>query len=494
MNKLGILVSILFYCIFCFNAAGQDSTHVIDISSQKQLFIDDLLIESCRGISKTMNLPHQYDEILLECDQPWEAGPESKVAAYSSVLKEKNKIRLWYDLYNSKTKERCVAYAESDDGLHFKKPKLGLINVNGSRENNLVIPGTIGGCSVWIDRHAPENERYKTQAKIYPSQEFQIHTSADGLNWKSFAKPNIGNKDTQTIIFWDSAVSRYVMYTRKWFKFENKDDNFRCVRRLESDDLVNWDNEMIVMEPDSLDRALYKTPTGQLPVDYYGALVFKYPNDQGMYMMLAQTFWHWFGRQPLNRLGPNAIDVRLAASRDGKKFSFSGNRMPFLNLGREDSFYSKMVWALPNPVIMDDEIWIYFAGSNQDHAGYLDPTVKSFKSGIGRAVLRLDGFVSIDADFQGGEIITPLLKFMGKNLELNMQTSGGGCVRVEILDEKNQPIDGFQLSEAVPLCGNSVRMPVKWEQTDDVSCLSGKTIKLRFVIKACKLYAFQFKQ
>ena len=143
---------------------------------------------------------------------------------------------------------------------------------------------------------------------------------------------------------------------------------------------------------------------------------------------------------------------------------------------------------------MDDEIWIYFAGSNQDHAGYLDPTVKSFKSGIGRAVLRLDGFVSIDADFQGGEIITPLLKFMGKNLELNMQTSGGGCVRVEILDEKNQPIDGFQLSEAVPLCGNSVRMPVKWEQTDDVSCLSGKTIKLRFVIKACKLYAFQFKQ
>ena len=102
---------------------------------------------------------------------------------------------------------------------------------------------------------------------------------------------------------------------------------------------------MIVMEPDSLDRALYKTPTGQLPVDYYGALVFKYPNDQGMYMMLAQTFWHWFGRQPLNRLGPNAIDVRLAASRDGKKFSFSGNRMPFLNLGREDSFYSKMVWA-----------------------------------------------------------------------------------------------------------------------------------------------------
>jgi hypothetical protein len=452
-----------------------------------------MFIESSKNVNRTMNKPHQFDEVLLTNDQSWESGPNKYVAVYCSILKDGGKIKLWYDLYNSDTGDRYVAFAESEDGINFNKPVLNRIEVDGSTLNNFVLPTTIGGCSVWIDPNAPASERFKTQAKAYPSGELFMHSSPDGIDWKMFAKPKIGEKDTQTIIFWDNAVSRYVMYTRKWTRFENKDGNFRSVRRLESDDLLNWDNDLIVFEPDSIDRALYQTPTKQPPVDYYGATVFKYPDENGMYILLAQAFWHWYDRSPINRLGPNTFDVRFAGSRDGKEFTRI-DKSPFLHLGPSGSFYSEMIWAMPNPIQMGDELWFYFSGKNQDHAGQLNTGAQKLRSGIGRAVFRLDGFVSLDTDYRGGEIITPLIKFKGKSLELNMQTSGGGSAFIEILDENNRPIKGFTSKDALPLNGNSVRMPVKWRQTENVSKLSGKAIKLRIVMQDCKLFAFQFKE
>ena len=60
-----------------------------------------------------------------------------------------------------------------------------------------------------------------------------------------------------------------------------------------------------------------------------------------------------------------------------------------------------MVWAMPHPVRMGDEIWIYYSGANRDHDGLIDPEAEGHLSGIGRAVLRLDGFVSADAGYGG---------------------------------------------------------------------------------------------
>ena len=115
-------------------------------------------------------------------------------------------------------------------------------------------------------------------------------------------------------------------------------------------------------------------------------------------------------------------------------------------------------------------------------------------SGIGRAIMRMDGFVSADADYTGGEVVTPLLKFQGRRLELNLDTSGGGCVKVELLDEAGKPIEGFSTEEATILWGNSVRMPVTWGDGANVGPLAGKPIKIRFIMQDCKLYAFQFKE
>ncbi|MAT13707.1 MAG: hypothetical protein CMJ46_00370 [Planctomyces sp.] len=498
----------LLTACFCFClsslADGQDEAKqpsdvtqmkVIDIGTTKQLFVDRKLIASDRDIELVMHRPRRDGRVLIEADQAWEAG--GRIAVYSSVLRENGKTRIWYDLLTPTgagpyDHNRRVCYAESDDGLHFEKPRLGLHEVNGSKANNVVLPGVIGGCAVWIDPQADPAHRYKTQTKVYPSGQFHMHSSPDGLNWTKFGRlePGPGGWDTQSIVFWDPAMERYALFTRYWADNDNRAGRYRTVRRLESDDLINWDSQTIVLRPDENDLATYEPRTPQPPVDYYGADVFRY---EDVYLMLAQAFWHWNLRPDRDRLGPSTFDVRLAVSRDGKTFERVGEWNPFLSLGSEGSFDSRAVWAMPDPVRMGDELWIYYVGTNRDHDGIVDPTGGGEPlSGISRAVLRLDGFVSAHAGYQGGQLTTPPIRFDGSKLELNVDTGGGGSVLVEVLDEKGQPLPGYSHEDAVPVVGNSVAMPVTWRGHTDVSDIAGRPIQLRFHLQDCHLYAFQF--
>ena len=157
------------------------------------------------------------------------------------------------------------------------------------------------------------------------------------------------------------------------------------------------------------------------------------------------------------------------------------------------SLASARVWALPHPVRMGDEIWIYYNGSNRDHDNQLDSESSSHRTGISRAVLRLDGFVSVDAPYGGGRFTTPPIRFSGSRLELNLDMGGRGEARVEVLDGRGQPIAGFSRNAALPLNGNSVRLPVRWKADPDLNKLAGQPVRLRFHLQDCKLYAFQFK-
>jgi len=187
--------------------------------------------------------------------------------------------------------------------------------------------------------------------------------------------------------------------------------------------------------------------------------------------------------------------VRLAISRDGKNFQRVGRWSPFLSLGPAGRFDSRFVWAMPDPVRMGDELWFYYVGNNRDHDGVLDPASNGqVLSGISRAVLRLDGFVSARATYDGGQLTTPLIRFKGSKLTLNIDTGGGGAVIVELLDEAGHAIPGYSKPDATPLSGNSVRAVVKWSGGSELSSLAGRAIRLRFSMRDCDLYAFHFEE
>jgi len=141
---------------------------------------------------------------------------------------------------------------------------------------------------------------------------------------------------------------------------------------------------------------------------------------------------------------------------------------------------------------MGDELWIYYFADNRDHDGFVDPAASKRRTAIDRAILRLDGFVSADAAYAGGEILTPLINFTGSTLELNVDPGAGGSIRVELLDENEKPIKGYTRDAATALYDNSVCLPVTWGANKSVAALAGKPIKIRFLMRDCKLYAFQF--
>ena len=137
---------------------AEDRRDVLDIGSRKQLFLDERLIESSRGVRFEINTPHAMREPVLVADQGSENPEDAFVWSYSSVARVGGKTRLWYQVNTLKFRPQPVGFvltdkwladAESSDGIHFTKPKLGLNEYRGSRANNIVIPGVEGG-HVWI--------------------------------------------------------------------------------------------------------------------------------------------------------------------------------------------------------------------------------------------------------------------------------------------------------------------------------------------------------
>jgi hypothetical protein len=494
-------------------------SEVLDVGGRRQLFLDGRLIARSENVRVVMNPARATGEVLLAHDQPHEQqAAHARIGSYSSVRREGGKFRLWWfhsvDRRDGDLRQRRVCYAESDDGLHFRKPALGLMEMGGTTAaSSAVIADPVQGCCVWIDPKAPPQHRYRTQAKFgpYPGTPTTLwfYGSPDGIRWEKTHEVKMTDCDTQNVILFDESYGRYVMYTRLWRRSDNPNRNHRMVRRLESDDLMTWENEQVIFEADEIDMARHQTSTGQPPVDYYGACVFKYPQAGDLYICLAQAFWHWkdrpqeerFGHSPdpkayeaqITHLAPSTIDVRLGYSTDGKVFHRGPDRGAFLATGPDGRFDSRGIWALPNPIVMGDEIWIYYAAGNRDHDGFVDPASGQLLSGIGRAVMRLDGFVSVDGGAAGGWIETPPLRFQGQQLMVNMAATGGGAVQIELLDEQGNAIPGYGREDAEPLIGDAVSVAARWRCGTGVGQLAGKVVRLRCHVQDGKLYSLRFQ-
>jgi len=516
------------------------------VGARKQLFIDHKFIEMSEGIELVMNPPVRTGEVLIEPDAPWEKNLE--IYGYNSVLKEKDgRIRIWYGVRTQPDRSKFigVAYAESTDGIHFTKPILNLVDYEGTRRNNFVFPVdpsimSVGGSSIFVDANpaTPASERYKSWVKVYPKinqkpkNQHRVFTSPDGLHWNETAPTVTGLRaaDTQPTWFWDPRIQRYIGYSREWVQFPGE-RRIRMASYNESDDLHAWEKSQIVLAADEADSVASVRPrldfgpsitmegetiiippdarnsghpvkgtsaefdANQVPLpggpmDIYGPGVVPYLEADQVYISLMTMFYHWQGDG-----APETSDIRLGVSRDGRHFSKPGGRKPFIGVGPAGAFDSKWIWWMPSPIRMGDELWLYYFGANMNHAFQIDSAV-SAKTGstiISRAVMRLDGFVSMDFGFSGGEVITPPIRFEGEQLELNINTGAGGMGQVEILDDSGAPIPGFTLSDADQLNTNNVRAVVTWDGRSDVSALVGRTVRLHFKMRSTKLYAFQFR-
>ena len=98
------------------------------------LFIDDYLIEVAEGLTRTTHQPLKAADPILGV-----AGAEAhrEVLFHLSVLCDTQRrqfpFRMWYVAGYERAGNRwSYGYAESDDGLQWHLPELGLVDIDGS--------------------------------------------------------------------------------------------------------------------------------------------------------------------------------------------------------------------------------------------------------------------------------------------------------------------------------------------------------------------------
>jgi hypothetical protein len=141
-----------------------------------------------------------------------------------------------------------------------------------------------------------------------------------------------------------------------------------------------------------------------------------------------------------------------------------------------------MTWGLLSLPGQDREVSVYAT-----EAYYAGPG-----SRVRRFTFRTDGFVSVHADSPAGELTTRPLRFTGKELSINYAVGKGGNARIEIQDADGRPIPGFSLEDSRPMTGDAVAESAQWKRGSDVSTLSGRPVRLRFVLQDADLYSMQF--
>jgi hypothetical protein len=525
-----LLCALLFSLPFMPPAfAAPAAAKTLDIGSRRQVFIDRLFLERARDVDLVVHPPRKTGERTIVPDRPWE---HNDLGCYSTVLKVGDTYHMWYASHPG------LCYARSRDGIHWEKPNLGLADFEGNRENNIVVGYGAGGiqtCStegvVFYDPKASDDQKFRYATRISDElKDTVIFSSPDGIHFHKthdhilhFTRPDKRQHlDSQNMIFWDDRINKYVAYMRR-NQFAPGQRN-RSVARSEADTLTGFSevqDSPIVLEPDALDIRLGGKPA----LDYYTSSAMKYPWAQDAYYMFPQAYFHYMPGQfpefpkecPANA-GP--LDTRFAASRDGITWN-RFDRHPWVGLGQRGEFdcYNARVFAGLVPSLDGREMYMYYLGCDTLHgwpgegwkaerdekerkraernhrlltAAGLAPILDT--NVISRLVLRRDGFISVRAAYAGGEFTTPLLKFSGRELVLNVDTSAAGILRCELLAENGEPIEGFKLDDCDMIhTSNELDRLVKWRGKSDVSVLAGKPVRLRVVFRDTDLYAFQFR-
>ncbi|MEZ5106393.1 MAG: hypothetical protein R2757_17960 [Draconibacterium sp.] len=471
------------------NSLGQENkskglAEVKNIGSNRELFVDYYLIDTM--VNSRLELHHPIDEgPVMYFDKPW----EGQFSAYCTILKDGNLYRLYYRgipiVGSDGNSHEVTCYAESEDGIIWQKPELGIFEIDGSRKNNVILANAAPvthNFSPFIDANpeVPAKQKYKALGGTEKSGLIAF-TSSDGIHWEKLGEEPVitdGKFDSQNVAFWSESEKCYVSYFRIWT--EQGYSGFRSVGRATSTDFVNW------------------TPTepmtfGNTPLQHlYTNQTHPYFRAPQIYVAVAARFMP--GRQVIGdeeaqilNVNPkyykDCSDAVFMTSRGGNVYDrtfMQGFITPGIGL---NNWVSRTNYPALNAVQTGaTEMSVYV---NQDYA---QPTAH-----VHRYSLRLDGFSSLYAGFDGGEMLTKSFTFNGEKLILNFSTSAAGGIRIEITDADGKAIKGFSGGDCIEVIGNEIEKEVTWKDNPDLKSLAGQQVRLRFFMNDAHVYSFQFQ-
>jgi len=471
------------------------------------LFVDDHDILYRPGTARRLRPLDRCPQnpVLPARDRPWEINIGWVGNACDPTT---GRYQLWYQAFTGrfaqKRTHRClVCYAESGDGIHWTRPDLDLFDFNGISPTNIVMIGNGGYSdrytnSVLLDLRDPDPaRRYKMATYDFTVDEDGVERpglvvafSPDGIHWTKYPKAPLirtsygGHEmvpfcdesgrewhipltmsDAMDVI-WDPRREAYVIYGKMWIDGPDGRMHWKhAMGRTESKDFIHWSKPELVLAPDELDPPW---------VEFHHSPVFYY-ND--CYFALLQILHR--------EVRGGIIDVELAISRDGLHWQRPFRNPFFLPRGEPGSFDCGSILTNAAPVFLEHEIRFYYGGYAEGATGGDDLT---FKTGVGLATMPRDRFAGLRPIDRIAQITLKPLELTGRqSITLNADASAG-CIRVEVLNADGRRLRGFAAEDAVPITGDGLRHPVRW-QGKDVTDLPAGTYMLRLYLENAEVFA-----
>lgn len=469
--------------IVCLRGGG-----AVKIGTSRQFAWNTALFDAEQTTATLTQHSPQKQEQVLTMDSAWEGSRADAV----NIVSDGSGYKMYYITYNT-ADDAKVCLAQSEDGITWEKPNLGLVEQDGSTENNILLSGGAfaGGFYVLYDSSTHAGDAAYKAVAVDQSGQMVGYTSQNGLQWAlagdlgAKTKTNITAPATLCSVFWNEADQRYDCY----YATESG------IMRTSSKDFIKWGTPKKI-SIQSEDAFTLQTANIQ-PYSRSDSMRIGLPlrvtnaTDSEIQANFADS-----------SARSNALtDTVFMASTDGKTFSLTPEA--WLTPGAQtetnwlfgDSYVAGGMVQTPSLHSEngeDDELSFYVAENMLSD----EPT------SLSRYTLRMDGFASYNAPYSTRKVTTKPLVFDGSRMTVNFSTSTDGYVYVRILDKNGQPFEELEYTDqngesyTVPkytsykMLGDRVDREVAFN--GDLSELAGQTVVLEFYLSDADLYSFRF--
>jgi hypothetical protein len=423
-----------------------------------------------------------------------------------------------------------AALAVSKDGIRWQKPDFGHgVAVRGSTNNNRIFVERAlrwGDNALWNVVRDPNDKDASRRYKGLLGCAGRIPVfSGDCIRWTILPGVKIPSSDTSTMTY-DEQRRRFLAVLKTFNQYG------RAAALSISEDFQHWSRPRLCFSTDDTDQRMaldvvrrrvqdrryavplfvdpepvpgFKPPKGHIPTwraECYAFSVFPY---EGVYIGLPMIYYPT-GQELPRRDNTDGFDlIQLAMSRDLTHWKRLGDRGAFIgpspvDRGQIGVFDRQQLIPPSRPLVMGDELWFYYTGfktrvppfsRNPDGSPRDQATLTAEEradladgwSAICLAVLRRDGFVSLDAGEKPGTLLTKAFVFGGTKLNVNVDATGGE-LSVAVLDG-----GGRAIAVSEPVTGNEPRAMLRW-RSGDLASVKGKTVSLCFTLRRARLYSF----
>ncbi len=513
------------------NAPTEPRSDLIEVPiGQRQLFLDDFCVAKKERVQATMHSPEKRGAVI----RPDVLADGSRIQTYGTVplwSPEERVFKMVYMAFPMENHDQIgAALAISEDGIHWKKPDLGQgVTVRGSTSNNRIFVDRDlrwGDNALWnVIRDEHDSDPSRRYKGLLGAEGRIPVVSSDCIHWTKLTGPKIPSHDTSTLTY-DEPRRRYLAVLKTF------NESGRAAALSISEDFQQWSTPRLCFSTDKIDQKMahkvvgerihnkrftiplfvdpepgpnFKPPAGHIPTwraECYAFSIFPY---EGLYIGLPMIYYPTGQELPTRNNTDGFHNIQLAMSRDLTEWKRLGERGTFIGPSPIDAgligvFDRQELIPPSRPVLMGDELWFYYTGfktrippfSRNTDGSPRDPATLTADeradladgwSAICLAVLRRDGFVSLNAGETPGTLLTKPFAARGTKLLINTDASEGHC-KVEVLDAQRKIL---AISE--PVVGDQLRAGVSWK-SGNLTDLKGKVVCLRFTMRKAQLYSF----